>query len=82
MSLRIVISRLPPQTTAEGLRMKLAENGIDAEIALNDEGNADEVTAVLIVNDLDRPVAGRLAERFDGSIYQGRRLHAYVPLFL
>ncbi len=82
MSLRIVISKLPPQTTVEGLRTELAENGIKAEIALNDEGNADQVTAVLILNDLDRPAAGRLADRFDGSMYQGRRLQAYVPLFL
>jgi hypothetical protein len=83
MSLRIVISKLPPQTTAEELGRVLAVQGIiAASISLNDEGNADQVTAILILKDLGRPTAGRLAERFDGTIYQGRRLHAYVPLFL
>lgn len=82
MSLRIVISRLSPQTTAEGLQTELAAQGIEARISLNDEGNADQVTAILILKNLDRPTAGWLAARYDGAIYQGRRLHAYVPLFL
>jgi hypothetical protein len=81
MSLRIVISNLPPKTTVEGLRAGVAEHGVDAEISLNDEGNADRVTAVLVLGDTHRPTADRLAENIDGTFFEGRRLRAFVPLF-
>jgi hypothetical protein len=82
MSLRIVIWNLPPATSAERVRTALLDDGIAAEIALNDEGNADRVMAIVILHQADRPTADLLAERIDGTLYEGRRLHAFVTLFL
>jgi hypothetical protein len=81
MSQRIVISNLPPETTVEGLAAGLAQHGVEAEITLNVEGNADQVLAVLVLDNVDRPAADRLAEKIDGLMFGDRRLHAFVPLF-
>jgi hypothetical protein len=81
MSLRIVISNLPPETTVDGLRAGVAGHWGDAKISLTDEGNTDRVTAVLILGDMHRPTADRLADNIDGTFFEGRRLRAFVPLF-
>ena len=82
MPMHIVVSNLPPEVTAEGIRARFEELGLAAQIILNHEGDPGKVTAIIESDDLDRPAADQIAERIDGALYNGRRLHAYVPLFM
>jgi hypothetical protein len=79
--MKLVIGNLPPETTAEELASALAEHGIESTVTLNTEGNPDKVTAIVVVPDMDRPTADRLALRISGIHHKGRTLRAFVPLF-
>jgi hypothetical protein len=82
MPMHIVIANLPPEVTAERIKTRLGELGVTAEITLNNEGDPAKVTAIIESEGLERPAADQIALRIDGSIFHGRRLHAYVPLFM
>lgn len=82
MSMKIIVSNLPPDTTTEELLAVLIEFGIESKITLNDEGNSDKVIAVLEIPDLERQSADQLAMRISGTQFRGRALKAYVPLFM
>jgi len=82
MTLRVVVSNFPPETTADGLKATFAEHGIEVDVALHNVGNPDKVTAIVQLPDMDRVTADRLAQKIDGMEHKGRHLRAYVPLFL
>jgi hypothetical protein len=81
MSQKIMIGNLPPGVTVEELAGILTDAGAEnPKITLNDEGNADKVTAILTL-DLDRAAADKIVDRVRGRLFRGRTLTAYVPLF-
>lgn len=83
MSQRIIIGNLPPDTTVEEIEQVARDGGAEAPtVKLNREGDADKVTAVLELPNLDRAGADRIAADIDGSRYRERTLSAYVPLFM
>ncbi len=82
MSIHIVIANLPPEVTPEGVQTRFARLGIATAVILNREGDPHKVTALIQSEGLDRPAADEIASKIDGAFYHGRRLHAYVPLFM
>ncbi|WP_295392223.1 hypothetical protein [uncultured Thiodictyon sp.] len=80
--MHIVIANLPPEITAEGIQARMRALGTNAQITLNHEGDPSKVTAIIDSAGLERTAADQIAWRINGAIYQGRRLHAYVPLFM
>lgn len=80
--MHIVIANLPPEITAEGIQARMQALGVTAQITLNHEGDPNKVTAIIDSEALERVAADQIAWRINGAIYQGRHLHAYVPLFL
>ena len=81
-SQKILIGNLPPDVTVEELSQILTEAGAEnPQITLNNEGNADKVTAILLLPGLDRPAADRLVDGLRCHLFRGRTLNAYVPLF-
>lgn len=82
MPMHIVIANLPPEVTPEGVQARLARMGINTEVILSREGDPHKVTAVVAADELDRPAADEIASKIDGVFYRGRRLQAYVPLFM
>jgi len=83
MSQKILISNLPPDVGTEQIARVLTEAGVEhLDVTLNNQGNPDKVTAVLTMGDIDRATADRIAAQINGTLYQGRTLHAYVPLFM
>ena len=82
MTQKIIIGNLPPDVTVDELARLLVQAGADdPEITLNNEGNLEQVTAVLALGDLDRPAADKIVDRIRGRLFRGRTLTAYVPLF-
>ncbi len=82
MSQNFMIGNLPPDVTVEELTQILTDAGAEnPEIVLNNEGNADKVTAILTVPGMDRPTADKIVDRIRGRLFRGRTLNAYVPLF-
>ena len=82
MPMHIVIANLPPGVTPEGVKARFEELGVVGEITINREGDPGKVTAIIESDDLERVAADQIAYRIDGSLYHGRRLQSYVPLFL
>lgn len=82
MPMHIIIANLPPEVTPEGVQARLARMGISTAVTLNREGDPHKVTAVIAADALERPAAGEIAAKIDGVFYHGRRLQAYVPLFM
>jgi hypothetical protein len=83
MSQKILISNLPPDVGTEQIARVLTEAGVEhLDVTLNNQGNPDKVTAVLTMGDIDRATADRIAAQINGTLYQGRTLHADVPLFM
>jgi RecJ-like exonuclease len=82
MPMHIVIANLPPEVTSEGIKARLEALGVSAEITLNHEGDPTKVIAIVESEALERIAADQIAWRINGAIYHGRRLQAYVPLFM
>ncbi len=83
MTQKIIVSNLPSDVGVEEIRSLLTEAGAEqVGVTLNNEGDADLVTAVLVLADIDRAAADRIAARINGARYRDRTLAAYVPLFM
>ncbi|MGB5834530.1 MAG: RNA-binding protein [Thiohalocapsa sp.] len=83
MSQKIIIGNLPPAVTVEEITKVLTDAGVEQlNVTLNNEGDASKVTAVLVLDDLDRPSADRIAGQINGTRYRDRTLSAFVPLFM
>lgn len=82
MSQKIMIGNLPGDVTVEELADILTAAGAKSpKITLNNEGNPDKITAILTLGDIDRPTADKIVDGIRGSMFRGRALNAYVPLF-
>lgn len=80
---KLVIANLPGDVTVADVIALVGDDGIsDPDVVLNSEGNATKVTAVVTIDDIDRPAITRVAYRISGSRYRNRTLSAYVPLFM
>jgi hypothetical protein len=80
---KLVIANLPGDVTVTDVIALVGDQGIaDPDVVLNNEGNAAKVTAVVTIDDIDRPAITRVAYRISGSRYRDRTLSAYVPLFM
>lgn len=82
MFMNIVIANLPPGVTPEGVQARFEELGVSGKITLNREGDPEKVTAIIKSDNLERVAADQIAYRIDGTLFHGRRLQSYVPLFL
>jgi hypothetical protein len=71
----IRIQNLPPGVTVEELNEFLGQSDDIEHIELNDEGNADNVIAVVKVN-TSHTGANAMAEFIDGKFFRERRLSA------
>ena len=78
----VLVGNLPPEVNEDDLQDALEGLGYELEIKLIREGSEERVTAVVRFDGMTRGVADQLAERIKGTIWQGRALHAYVPLFM
>jgi hypothetical protein len=73
--MNIRIQNLPPGVTVEELNEFLGQSDDIEHIELNDEGNADNVIAVVKVN-TGHTGATAMAEFIDGKFFRERRLSA------
>jgi hypothetical protein len=73
--MNIRIQNLPPGVTVEELSEFLGQSDEIEHIELNDEGNADNVIAVVKVN-TGYTGANAMAEFIDGKFFRERRLSA------
>ena len=73
--MNIRIENLPPGVTVEELNEFLGQSDEIEHIELNDEGNADNVIAVIKVN-TGHTGANAMAEFIDGKFFRERRLSA------
>ena len=80
--IRIALGNLPPDITEEDVLEELEHLGFEMRVYLERMGNADRVTAVIIIEGLTRNAAEALAAQLNGMPYRDRFLKAYVPLFL
>ena len=73
--MNIRIQNLPPGVTVEELNEFLGESDDIEHIELNNEGNADNVIAIVKVN-TGHTGASAMAEFIDGKFFRDRRLSA------
>ena len=79
--MNIRIQNLPPGVTVEELNEFLGESDDIERIELNDEGNADNVIAIIKVN-TGHTGASAMAEFIDGKFFRDRRLSAQALTLL
>ncbi|MGD2053386.1 MAG: RNA-binding protein [Gammaproteobacteria bacterium] len=79
--MNIRIQNLPPGVTVEELNEFLGESDDIEHIELNDEGNADNVIAIVKVN-TGHTGATAMAEFIDGKFFRERRLSAQALTLL
>ncbi|MGD2160160.1 MAG: RNA-binding protein [Gammaproteobacteria bacterium] len=79
--MNIRIQNLPPGVTVEELNEVLGESDDIEHIELNDEGNADNVIAIVKVN-TGHTGATAMAEFIDGKFFRERRLSAQALTLL
>ena len=73
--MNIRIKNLPPGVTVEELEAFLGPSDDIEHIQLNDEGNADNVMAIVKVN-TGHTGANAMAEFIDGKFFRERKLSA------
>jgi hypothetical protein len=79
--MNIRIQNLPPGVTVEELEAFLGASDDIEQIQLSDEGNADNVIAIVKVN-TGHTGASAMAEFIDGKFFRERRLSAQALTLL
>jgi hypothetical protein len=75
--MRIVIGNLPDDVSEEGIREALSAFAPVDKIKLTHESGTP---SAVIEMEMTRELAESLAQRIQGRMYQGRALHAWVPV--
>lgn len=78
--MKIFISGLPEQADAGRLRARMSELGPVEDVHVLQKTLGGDAVWVVVM-DVDRGTANEIAQRIDDIWYQGRFIHAYVPLY-
>ncbi|MCP3867068.1 MAG: RNA-binding protein [Gammaproteobacteria bacterium] len=79
MPSKILVSNLPPGTTAEEIVEMFKKWG--ADVAVDIEGESERLTAVVNL-DVDAKTARIMVDRAKDLFYKGRTLSFYAPLMM